>query len=569
MKKYLKRLKQNSMSGRKARFSLKVKLFALFILGTISFMSAASTGCDPIKTVITTLAISPVAVLGKKEEELTSEEKSALAVIEKSVNEVLKEYKGGVIVKDDFDAKIKEISETILEKLKEKSSKPLDELQEVVKNLSSRVEGMSKKGFHVSDENTFENQVDNILDSEKFNQYMNNSSKSTGKFELDLKSLTSFENSYTGDKLTTQQSNVVVSKTAETRVNLRDLMVVDQGDESFTSITFTQITNLDRNAAFESENGRLPQSSVKMKEVTYEVKRVGTYIPISKRLLKSRQYLKSFLMNRIVKWVRMAEDFQIMFGDGVGNNLLGIAKHPDVKCVSKIISDNTFTGVAGKVKYVDTYDGGKGTMIEFSEPIDSISTGQKITFTGALAGTYDVNKVNDRRILIEKSYSSITEQEIAALTFTVKNNFFNNVEDPNMKDAINAIFAVLTYGEYSPNGISLNPSTVFEISTAKDTTGRELNLVQMVNGVNYIGGRPVTETTAIKPGYYFAGDLLSGAAIIENSSVTIEVVEDLESKLTNTSNIIVDEEIIMPVYNPFAFAYGKLSDVLEAIKTKP
>lgn len=572
MKHYLKKLNQNSMYGRKLRFNLKTKLFALFVLGMISLMSAASTGCDPVKTVVATLAISPVAVLGKKEEELTADEKSALVVMEKVTNEVLKEFKNGVIDKVGFDQKMTEIQNQLKELSPDgkfgKSISEIEVIRDTVKNLSDSLESLKTKGFKFGTENDIEKQLDEIMNSEKFNQFVNEKSKSTGKFTLDLKSLISFENSYTGDKLTTNQSNRVVTQIAESKVDFRDLMIVDNGDPAFTSITFSQITNLDRNAAFLTENGRLPKSAVKMKEVTYDLKRVGTYVSISKRLLKSRTYVKNFIMNRLPKWVRMAENFQIMFGDGTGVNLLGIAKHSEVKCVSKILLDSVYTGVAGSVKYVNSYDNGKNTMIEFAEPIDSISTGQLITFVGDLSGEFEVTKINDRRIMIEKAFVAITDEKIAALTFTIKNNFFNKVQDPNLKDAINAIFATMSYAEYSANLIALNPSTIFEISTAKDTTGRDLNLVQMVNGVNYIAGRPIIDTNEIKPGYYLAGDFQNGASIIQNSAVSIEIVEDLESKLTNMTNILIDEEIMMPVYNPWAFAYGKLEDVLNAIKVK-
>lgn len=574
MKKYLKKLTWDSMTGRKTRFDLKLKLFALFIVGTIGFMSAVSTGLNPVKTAITTMAISPFVVLGKKEEELTDTEKSAFGTMVKVVDESFKELSKGLIDKDSFDAKMKEMQEQLKELSPEgkfgNSIKELQEMRDTVKSISETVEKLKSKGFQFASENNLQKQIGEIIDSDKFKDWVSSDkSKRTGRFTL--KDLTSFENSYTGDKLTTQQSGVVSAKINETRINLRDLMMVDTGDQTFTSITFTQIYNLDRGAAFQSENGRLPGSSFKAKEVTAEIARVGTYVPISKRMLRSRTYVESFLMNRLPKWVRMAEDFQILFGDGTGANLKGITKYEDVKCVSKIITDAVYTGAAGCVKEVSSYDGGAKTMVEFVDAHDMIQSGQKITFAGisttppTIINTFDVYKVTDRKIVIDLAFASLTTGQIGALTVSVKNNFFNTIEDPNMRDAINAIFAVLTYAEYSPNVIALNPSTVFEISALKDTTGRDLNLVERRNGVAYISGRPVVETTAIMPGRYFAGDMINGVSLTDVKAVSIEFVEGVEEALTNSTNLIVDEEVIMPVYNPFAFAYGKLSDVLTAI----
>lgn len=143
---------------------------------------------------------------------------------------------------------------------------------------------------------------------------------------------------------------------------------------------------------------------------------------------------------------------------------------------------------------------------------------------------------------------------------------FGSVEDPNYKDAINAVFAVLNFGQYSPNTLVLHPSTVFTISTAKDTTGRDLNLITEVGGRKYIGSVPIVECNAIGVGKYFAGDMLQGCSLIDHTSLSIEFADDVNTKLKNMTTVIIQEEIMMPVYMPWAFAYGDLNTVLKAIK---
>jgi HK97 family phage major capsid protein len=116
--------------------------------------------------------------------------------------------------------------------------------------------------------------------------------------------------------------------------------------------------------------------------------------------------------------------------------------------------------------------------------------------------------------MIDVAYVAITAPE--TLAFTVKNNFFNDIPDPNLGDAIEAIFSILTYGEYTPNVIVLNPSTIFHISTLKDTTGKSLDLVSRAgDGRARIGGRLVIESTAIAPGFFLAGDMQNGAALVD------------------------------------------------------
>jgi hypothetical protein len=274
-------------------------------------------------------------------------------------------------------------------------------------------------------------------------------------------------------------------------------------------------------------------------------------------------------MNRLPKWVRLAEDFQILFGDGNGDNLEGIAKR-SLNIVDWLTSV-VVTGVAGVVASVESYDGGAKTIITFNQPFSKIEEGQMITFTGAPSGSVllsenILHKYNDRKIMLDVAYTSLTTTEIAALAFTVKNNFFNDVPDPHLGDAIEAIFSILTYGEYTPNVIVLNPSTVFHISTLKDTTGRNLDLITRgADGRARIGSRLIVESTGIAPGFFFAGDLQNAVALVDYTSLEVEFVEDAETKLTNSIIIMADEEVILQVFNKFACAYGKLKDVLTAI----
>lgn len=510
----------------------------------------------------------------KKESELTLEEKQTLGTIQKKVNDTVEELLKGLISESSFNEKMKNVDEQ-LKALNEDGKvgiaiKELEDFKNEIKELSRQLEVLKSKGFNVNgNSNNLGKKIDEFLDSEKFKDFLDGKTKSSGRFEIDLKDVTdpvSMTNDYTGDKLITRQSNVVVTKINE-GAHIRDIMTVDQGDPAYPTITFTQIYDLDRNAAAVSENGRLPESSFKIKEETVGVCRIGTYVPLSKRLLRSRIYVRSWLLNRLASWVRMAEDFQIMFGDGQGDNLKGIANYDDILSAESIISGDVVTGVAGAVKSVSTYNGGKQSIVEFTNAQPKIIDGQKITFADSsvegFKKTFVVHKMNDRKIVIDYQYAAVADA--ASVTFKVKNNLFNSVDTPNIGDAVNAIFAIMTYAEYTPSFIALNPSTVFEAETAKDTSGRSLGLVTNVNGVKYISGRPIIETTKINPGKYFAGDMANGASLVDWSNLSVEFAEDVETKLRNSVVLIAQEEVQMPVYNPAAFTYGNISDVITAI----
>lgn len=575
MKQFMRILKQKSYSSAKLRFNSKLKMFAFSILAVVCILITAAD----MKSGLAMMAAAPIVSLvkfAKKEEDLTDEEKALLGTIEARINTALEEFGEGVISADDFKKAIEDIKKLISEAsssgASEEVEKELKELKKMMKEASSEIQGLKDKGFNFGGGSPLDKALDSLLDSQKFKDFVNGVDKKSGKIELSMKDIVSLGTNYSGATLVSQQNGRVIEYLAERRLNLRDVMMTEQGDPKYPSMTYTEIESLDRGAASVSENGRLPKSSFSIKEKTESTKRIGTYLQISNRLLKSRVYVKSWLLNRLPKWIRLAEDFQIMFGDGQGNNLEGIAKR--AVCVSNWIKDNVATGVVGDIATIETYNDGKQVKVIFTKAFDKIGEGMKITIAGApeentLNGSHLLHKESDRAVVLDTSFASIgnlTADQIKALTFTIKNNFFNEVESPDLGDAVKAIFSVLTYAEYSPNAIVLNPSTIFEIETAKDTTGRSLGLVSVgANGVKTIAGRPVVESTAIAPGYYFVGDMASAASLVDYTTLTIEFAEDVECKISGYVVAIAQEEVLMPVYNKYAFGYGRLSDVKAAI----
>lgn len=569
----------------KVRKCSKVKMFAFVVLAMIG---VACVFCDAGST-MAMMATAPFIALVKKDAGLSEEEESFLKAVESPLNEAFDKFSKGFITREGLDEVVKKSLTEFVEQNRDKMSsdgvkKSLDDIQGTIKSIVGEIQKMKDGGITLGNGSMIEKAIDEIIDNPKMIDFINSKSRTTGKIPFNIKGIVSLENNYEGNLLTTQQTGRVIVDVNERRINVRDLMTVDQGDPEFTSIAYAKIVDLDRNAVAVSENGRLPESAFKMKEETANIARIGTHVNISKRLLKSRPYLRSFLINRLPKWVRMAEDFQILFGDGTGDNLLGIVGQSND--ISKWLTAVVAKGEAGSVESVESYNKGEQTMITFSKPFDKIEEGMLIKFTGApevTSGTASklnsenmMHKYNDRKIMINVPYADIvpqsagklSESEIAALKFEVKNNFFNTVEDPNYGDAINAVIAVLTYGEFTPNVVALNPSDVFMIQTLKDTSGRSLDLITGIDGTKRISGRVIVETTIVPPGYYFIGDMANAAALVDYTSLFIEFAEDIESKLTNQVTVIAQEEVLMPVYNPFAFAYGKLDDVLAAITKK-
>ncbi len=515
---------------------------------------------------------------------LPAEQQQFVDAIVSGFTEVVNKSNAGMISDDD----LKKSLETLGAQMKEANLKELETLKadneqfvKQIKEMGETIDKLQKKGVSLETINKFNEKFNDMLDSEKFADFASGKTRKSGQFEgFSLKEAdaapVSMTDNYEGTYQITQQQNRVVSPIANKPLHMREVLTVLAGDPNYPNLSFTQCDYMDRNARYVSENGRLPKSSLKFKEQSYSVKRLGTYIPLSKRMLKSRTFVRSWVLSMLPKAVRMAEDWNILFGDGNGENLLGIVNHQGVDSVENIITGALVEGAAGSVKSITPYNNKQDTIIEFTNPQPMILDGMQITIENAssasgLNKTHSLVKMNDRQILIIGAALAAEEAEatVAAVTWKVNNGAFRSIEAPNSEDVVNTAFAVMTYGEYFPNAIVLNPMTVNAIMSEKDALGRKLDIITIVNGVKYIASRPIIEYTGIMPGKYILGDFSPNAAsIVDYTAMTLEWASDVDYILSNEVALIAQEEVIFPVYMPFAYAYGDLA-ALKAAITKP
>lgn len=518
------------------------------------------------------------------DEELKKQQEEFLGKMESKMQSIVDNAIKGVITKEDVSAQVNEAIKSFEKEFKVKeANEEIKELAKQVKTLGESISKMKSVGVTNEQISKFSQRIDEMYESEKFKDFIEGHSRKSGVFTgFSLKDITpdSMTNDYTGDHLITNQLGVVANKYAPKRLHMRDVLTSLAGDPAYPNLAFTEIELIDRNARYQTENGRLSQSHIKVKEQNASVKRLGTFLSISKRMLKSRAYIKSYIVAMLPEAVYSAEDWNILFGDGNGENLDGIVNKTGVKSVESIITESVVTGSAGSVSAVAAFtldasnNANPGIVITFANPQPDILDGMKITFANAVVntginGTHDVIKMNDRQILLPNLTLSGTETGVASMTFTVKNGGFQSIEDPNSFDAIKTAFAVMSYAQYKPTAIVLNPITVNTIESEKDTLGRNLGLIVENGGVKYIAGRPIIEYDGIPAGKYLIGDFSPVAAsIVDYTNLTLEWAEDVETKLTNQVVLIAQEEIIFPIYNPWAFAYGDLATLKLAV-TKP
>lgn len=453
-------------------------------------------------------------------------------------------------------------------------SKENQDLVKQVKSLSDALDKLKRRGIGLDFVSKFNEAFDEMYDSPKMQDFINDREKSSGSFSF--KDISLSGNVVPGGTVTMAKPNdVVVSQHTDKKLHVRDFATVLPGDPEYPIFPFQQIYDVDRNARYVSENGMLPESSLKIKEETAQVSRVGHHFKLSKRALKCKTYLRGFVMMCLLSGVRDAEDFQILFGDGSGDNLKGITLYTGVLPIEKIISDEIFSVAAGGVLSIEEVD--NGLIVELKKPNDLLIEGLKVTGSAAVTNTdlnktYDVIKVNDRRIFLEgatletANTDDLLAADVAALKLTFKNGAYQSIESPNSIDALETAISVMTYAQFVPTVLVLNPITINAIRCEKATDGNRLEVVKDINGNPVIGGLRVVPYSGMPVGKYFLGDMQRGAQIIDYTPLTAEWADDVNTKLKNQVVLLAQAEEIVPVFCPWAFSYGSISALKNAIK---
>ena len=512
----------------------------------------------------------------EEKKKLESQQEDFLKSLETKMNAIVDEAVKGFIKAEDVKTRVDEIVKGYEEKFNSKNS-DVEELAKQVKTLGENISKMKSIGMSNEHISAFAAKVDEMMESDQYKDFVANRCKSTGRFTNFTMKDVSMTNDYTGNILIAQQSDRIVSQVGHNKQHLKDVITTLDIEPEHLSIAYTQIYHVDRNARYVAENGTLPESSFKVREVTADLKRCGHYIRVSKRMLKSRAYVRSFILNLMPEAVFNAMDAQILFGDGTGDNPKGITNYEGVLPVETIIGTAIYTGAAGSVESIESRANGTGIVIVLSDPVDIMRDGMQITFTAsdnsitnkaALNGkTFEVIKETDTRLIIDGiTYAEEAHPEL--ISFTLNHSAFKSVEDPNSQDALEAAAAVMTYGEFYPTAILMNPITLFQMQTEKDTTGRRLDFVRDAFGNLTVAGIPVISTNAIPTRKYFIGDFRNGVNIVTYTALNVEFIEGVNEHLKNQTVCIAQMEMMLPVYCPWAFAYGTMSALKTAI-TKP
>lgn len=497
----------------------------------------------------------------KTVEELVAESKAA-------IKEITEKALKDTISKEEFDAFVATTKETldkvtVSDKQRTELTEEFAKLKEVaieqgatIKALKESTVNMNdkqKKAFsQLSKAQQVQFLVDKGLDTQEFKDWQKTNMKGA-MTEITAKTVTGLAADHTGEIFVSEMvDNVVDINRAQP--HMIDNLTVSQTDE--TSIVYPEITDLDDvytlGAKMLTENEEITDVSFKSKENTSKVVRLGVSMEISRRYFRGKS---SGIVNRIVSIIPDAlgfkKDVQILHGDGEGSNLSGFLK--DARELN--LDGKAFA--AGKIASVATYNGGKQTLVTFTEAHEMLS-GDKVTFALATATGYNVEHkdcilIDETKIVINFAY--VVEADTSAWTAQTRAYQYKDVDVPNEIDVLNAAVSRLNAGLYNADVIYMHPSTRAKFKTLKGTDGHYISNSELEERL----GVKIVLMQAIPAGWYLTGDFSAKAVEVrEYSPLSIQFLDDITTKRANSLVVLAQEEFHLVKYNPKWYIYDRL-----------
>lgn len=106
------------------------------------------------------------------------------------------------------------------------------------------------------------------------------------------------------------------------RLVVRDLL--SAGQMGGNSLQYVRQTGFTNNAAMVAEGARKPQSDIKLELVDTTAKVIAHFMKASRQVLDDAPQLQSLIDGHLLFGLAFREEAQILYGDGVGQNLFGI-----------------------------------------------------------------------------------------------------------------------------------------------------------------------------------------------------------------------------------------------------
>lgn len=236
--------------------------------------------------------------------ELAAEAKSYFDGKLDKVQEIATELKGRLDRGEDLTKSAKELADQAITGMNQAKSR-LDELEQ--------------KTARPTEETEVKSYGAQLADSDEFKSFMSRGKQ--GSMRVELKAITTASGS-AGGLIVSQRENDTVGLPQRPDIVLRDLLTVTQTTSG--SIDYPQQTTRTNAAAPVAEGTTKPYSNYGWTRATAPVRTIAHLAKLTRQAVDDAVQLQGEVDAELRYGLRLAEDAQILLGDGTGENLTGL-----------------------------------------------------------------------------------------------------------------------------------------------------------------------------------------------------------------------------------------------------
>ena len=207
-----------------------------------------------------------------------------------------------------------------------KSETKLLKMEGDIVNFTKEIEEIKKANGRPTYSESIKSVGEMFIESDQFKSAAAAGSKSTQSFAVksffkkDISSVASAGGLLTG---TYRLPEIVTAPNEQLR--LRDVMNVQAMGQP--AVEFIEESGFVNAAAVVAEKALAPQSDITFEQKTAQARMISHWIPATNQILDDAPMLRNYIDNRLTYGLKMAEEAQILYGSGTGENLLGLMVH--------------------------------------------------------------------------------------------------------------------------------------------------------------------------------------------------------------------------------------------------
>ena len=240
--------------------------------------------------------------------------------VEKKLSEVKANIKN---FGEDVQKKM-EAGQAVTEELKQRTDESLTQMAELKEHLTELEQKMARAPQEEPQAVKSLGQL--VIESDAY-QSMNSSDRKSVRVKLERKDIMNVVGT-TGAGTSPTNSLVIADRLQgiiappERVMTIRDLLA--PGETESNSMEYVQETGFTNNAVTVPEGAKKPQSDIKFDLKNAPVRTIAHFFKASRQILDDATGLASYIDGRARYGLRLAEEAQLLSGDGTGANILGI-----------------------------------------------------------------------------------------------------------------------------------------------------------------------------------------------------------------------------------------------------